>query len=151
MSLGASDVAKCILSLVDEDCGDTISNLKLQKLLYYCQGVYLAIYGTPLFNEHVCAWKHGPVVPLIWHEYKEFGARAIPSPSDAPWEDLSPEQEGVIREVFDVFGQFSAWKLRNMTHDEPPWRNASEGHRISHESMRDYFQTILESDDDEAE
>jgi uncharacterized phage-associated protein len=50
------------LKLSQPDIGDVISNLKLQKLLYYAQGFYLAIYGKALFEEDIVAWEHGPVV-----------------------------------------------------------------------------------------
>lgn len=49
----ALNVAKYLLSLVNQDNGDTISNLKLQKLLYYVQGYYLAYFNKPLFNEKI--------------------------------------------------------------------------------------------------
>jgi uncharacterized phage-associated protein len=50
-----------------------LSNLKLQKLLYYAQGHYLATAGQPLFDDRIQAWSHGPVVPTVYHEYKKFG------------------------------------------------------------------------------
>ena len=56
----AKDVAEYFLSRVDEDAGDSLSNLKIQKLAYYAQGYHLALHGTPLFNERIEAWQHGP-------------------------------------------------------------------------------------------
>ena len=56
------DVAAYILAKQDDDSGDLISNLKLQKLAYYAQGFCLAMHGRPLFPEAIKAWKHGPVV-----------------------------------------------------------------------------------------
>ena len=47
-------------------------------------------------------------------------------------------------EVYDVYGQFSAWKLRNMTHEEAPWKNAVQGQDISLTSMTEYFKTQLQ-------
>ena len=67
-------ITNYILSMSEEDVGDGISNLKLQKLLYYCQGTYLAIKGTPLFEHPIEAWEHGPVVPEVYHQYKEHGS-----------------------------------------------------------------------------
>jgi hypothetical protein len=49
----AHDVAKYFVSLVDEEAGDSITNLKLQKLLYYAQGAHLALYDGPLFPERI--------------------------------------------------------------------------------------------------
>jgi uncharacterized phage-associated protein len=56
----ACSVAKYFVSLVDEEAGDSISNLKLQKLLYYAQGAHLALHNTPLFPEAIEAWTRGP-------------------------------------------------------------------------------------------
>ena len=60
------DVARYILSRQDQNAGDTISNMKLQKLVYYAQGFALAITGKPLFQEDIEAWEHGPVAPALY-------------------------------------------------------------------------------------
>ena len=75
----AIEVARYFLSLTDEDAGELISNLKLQKLLYYAQGFHLVIYGEPLFPETIEAWAHGPVVTSVYHQYKEYGSEPIPA------------------------------------------------------------------------
>src|SRR5450631_518283 len=59
--LTARAVADYFLSLVDEEAGDSLSNLKLQKLVYYAQGFSLALTGKRLFDEAIEAWEHGPV------------------------------------------------------------------------------------------
>lgn len=74
----ARKVAKYFLSKVEEDIGDGISNLKLQKLVYYAQAYHLAMYGEPLFGERVEAWEHGPVVPELYREYKIYGPGTSP-------------------------------------------------------------------------
>src|SRR5262249_9440233 len=45
-------------------------DVKIHKLLYYCQGWHLARYGDPLFNEPVEAWANGPVVADLWRDEK---------------------------------------------------------------------------------
>ena len=78
----AVDVARWFIShnhvkaMLDE--ADDISNLKLQKLLYYAQGAVLAITGSPLFDDDIVAWEHGPVVPTVYHLYKHNGRNGIP-------------------------------------------------------------------------
>lgn len=142
------DVAAYFLAIQDLDAGEQISNLKLQKLCYYAQGFHLAIHGVPLFDERIYAWEHGPVVESLYHRYKEFGSMGIPVTDDVPTDGLTPEERGVIEEVSAVYGQFSGWKLRNMTHDEPPWIEGSKrGNRvISNAAMAEYFQTLLETE-----
>ena len=137
------DIAKYFLTNVNEDYGDNISNLKLQKLVYYAQGFYLALYDKPLFREQIKAWTHGPVVPALYKKYKDFGAGAIPIPQDMDFSIYDEQTKELLDDIFNVFGQFSAWKLRNMTHTEPPWKNVSTcvNNIISHKSMKEYFKT----------
>jgi uncharacterized phage-associated protein len=143
----AQSIAQYFLSLVDEEAGDSISNLKLQKLLYYAQGFHLAFYDTPLFPEAIKKWAHGPVVPQIYHEYKDYGANAIP-PVQIDLNDYTQNVRELLDEIYSVYGQFSALKLRSMTHNEPPWLKADDNEAISHESMKQFFKTLILDDDD---
>lgn len=139
-----NDVAKCFLFLDSESEGDGISNLKLQKLVYYAQGFYSAIFNKPLFENGIYAWTHGPVVPELYREYKEFGSNHIPVPTDFDISRLSDDEYGLINEVFEVFGQYSAWKLRNMTHEETPWLNHElQADEIPLPEIKDYFKTRI--------
>ena len=144
--LSAQRVADYFLTRVKEEEGDLISNLKLQKLLYYAQGFHLALFDDPLFPEPIEAWNHGPVVPEIYHRYKEFGSNALPQPEDFDSARYSGEVTGFLDEVYNVYGQFSAWKLRQMTHEEPPWKEAYAFRGvISLDSMKKFFKTQLVS------
>ncbi len=139
-----NDVAKCFLYLDDTNEGDGLSNLKLQKLVYYAQGFYSAIFGKALFSNDISAWTHGPVVQTLYHSYKKYGSNRIPIPTDFDPSSLEKEEFELIEEVFEVFGQYSAWKLRNMTHEESPWLN----HEVNAEiipltEITDYFKTRL--------
>ncbi|WP_257294897.1 Panacea domain-containing protein [Endozoicomonas sp. YOMI1] len=128
-----------------DDPGDLISNLKLQKLVYYAQGFSLAIFDRALFTNTIEAWQHGPVVQELYHRFKNFGSGAIETPDEFNPVSLSADEQGLLDEVYDVYGQFSAWKLRNMTHDEPPWKDAAKtGTYISPQSMAEYFKTQLQ-------
>ena len=117
------DVANYFLAQTDEEAGDLISNLKLQKLVYYAQGFHVAMFNMkPLFNEPLEAWTHGPVVVSLYHAYKSFGSGPIPRPKDFDPDVLTSEIRELLDEVYKVYGQYSAWKLRNLTHEEP-WCN----------------------------
>lgn len=142
-NLSAADVADYLLAQMCEECGDTISNLKLQKLLYYAQGFSLAETGKPLFPEPIKAWQHGPVVPSVYGNYKTHGSGSIPKPQGVSFDKFSEAERSLLDEVYKVFGQFSAWKLRNMTHEEPPWRTTPRDETIDHGKLRDYFKTRL--------
>lgn len=140
----AMQVAQYFLALQDEDAGDLISHMKLQKLLYYAQGLSLAMTGAPLFPERIAAWQHGPVVPDIYHAFKGWGGNPIPIEEG---DNRTIRDEGVIdflNEVYDVFGQYSAWKLRNMTHQEAPYQEAEDSQgEISQDSMQRFFRRYL--------
>ena len=146
--LTAQDVANYFLTLNDPEAGDSLSNLKLQKLCYYAQGFHLALYGLPLFSENIEAWQHGPVIESLYHIYKGYGSGAIPLPENVDLSIYSKNVRELLDEVYKVFGQFSAWKLRSLTHEETPWRDAFErgASTITHESMRDYFKTLVTSE-----
>lgn len=141
--LSCFDVARYFLAIVDEDAGDSLSNLKLQKLVYYAQGFHLAMYDAPLFSEVIRAWRHGPVVPEMYHAFKHFGAGPVKMAVDFDPEKYSPDVIGLLEEVWAVYGQFSALRLRNITHQEPPWANTPQGGTITHDVMKEYFKTQL--------
>lgn len=141
-----NEVAKYFLTLGDEEAGDLVSNLKLQKLCYYAQGFHLALFGKPLFEDSIEAWTHGPVVPELYHAYKQHGSGAIPMPQGFKVESINKDVRELLDEVYNTYGQFSAWKLRNMTHDEAPWVEAFgryPGAEISRSSMQDFFKTLV--------
>ncbi len=119
--------------------GENISNLKLQKLLYYAQGFHLAMNAAPLFIEEIRAWQHGPVVPQLYRKYREFGATALPTPEGFDPTEVDADAQEVIEEAYSVYGQYSAWGLRNLTHDELPWKDTPTNGVIAHEAMRRYF------------
>lgn len=124
----------------------SVSNLKLQKLLYYAQGHYLGRYGRPLFDDAIEAWAHGPVVPSVYHELKIFGNGAIEVDQvvgeNFDWDDFKDVEQHLMR-VWNTYGEYEAWALRNRTHREAPWKTTfDEGARglvISHRKMQDYF------------
>lgn len=122
----------------DEADADSISNLKLQKLLYYAQGCYLAITNKPLFDEEILAWKHGPVVYEVYQDYKKYGSYGIPD-DKLEIVDIDEYTENILNQVYDIFGQYSAWGLRNMTHQEKPWKETKQNDVIDLDLIKEYF------------
>lgn len=142
----AYDIA-CFLSLLNdsyEEYGDVMTNLKLQKLVYYVQGFHLALFNKPLFSDEIYAWQYGPVVPSLYNRLKKFGKSEVKIQSDEPLDDIFTEtQKKLMRDVFEQLGQFSAWKLMRMTHSESPWRETDINSVISHDKMSAFFKTKL--------
>lgn len=140
----AADVAKWFLSRNNVEAmiseAEDISNLKLQKLLYYAQGSVLAITGKPLFDDAIVAWEHGPVVVDVYHEYRGNGRNGIPfNDSLEPKEQYTQEESSILESVYEEFGQYSAWKLRNMTHKETPWLSTNKNEVIRLDVIKKYF------------
>lgn len=130
-------VADYILQLVPRHHGDLISNLKLQKLLYYCQGIHLGEYDKPMFENSIKRWYCGPVVERIFYKYD--GYESIPSPFPEQKVKLSHEKRTLITDVWEEFGQYSAWRLMESVKREPPWRDTILDEEITHYSMHKYF------------
>lgn len=146
MAHNVIDIANKIVCSTDTERGDTISNLKLQKLLYYMQGYWLAFFNKPLFNEDIIAWMYGPVVKEAYSYFKEYGSASIDvtKVNDPDIGDFSDEEWDLFNSVLIEYGQFSAVKLMDMTHNELPWRSTPINEVISHKLMKDFFETQVE-------
>lgn len=146
--IAAIEASKFLLTLDDPDDGDLTSNLKLQKLLYYSQGFHLALYNESLFPEPIEAWQHGPVCPVVYRHFKQYDGGAIPMPEGFDPSSIPEQARGVLKEVHRAYGQFSAWRLRELTHKEPPWANhyrpEARGIVIPIEEMKTFFDTLVD-------
>ncbi|HOX41197.1 MAG TPA: DUF4065 domain-containing protein [bacterium] len=121
------DVANFFIALANET-GDIITNLKLQKLVYYAQAWYLANYKKPLFDEDFEAWIHGPVIPDLYHKYKSFGYSPIETKIDfSSVENLDSTVKEFLAEVAKIYMTHGAYELEAMTHQEQPWIDARDG------------------------
>lgn len=146
MSYPVLEIAKKIIASTDSEKGEIISNLKLQKLLYYMQGFFIAVFDKPLFDSDIKAWQYGPVVEEMYYHFKEFGSGAISISSDENIIELLHDEELLFREVMEEFGQFSAIKLMQISHEERPWKkvfNENVGGVIPIELLKEYFKTQI--------
>jgi uncharacterized phage-associated protein len=123
----AKNVAELFLSWANKD-GDLITNLKMQKLLYYAQAWYLVNFkGNPLFDDVVEAWDLGPVIPNTYHLYKRFGYNAISYKSNNNEEKVfTHPQLAYLKEFYRKYIGFSAHELVNMSHNDAPWKETFE-------------------------
>lgn len=142
----ANLVAERIISLSHEK-HNPVSNLKLQKLIYYAQAWYLALHKKALFEADIEAWVHGPVVPAVFRNYKGYKWSSIP---DSGLHDTHPFSAH-LEDVWRVYGRFSAYDLERLTHSEGPWKEARHGlapdassnNVITKASMREYYSARL--------
>ena len=150
MMYNVQDIADKIILRTDTECGDIISNLKLQKLLYYLQGFHIAMYGTRLFEQDLEAWAYGPVVPEVFDRFKETRPYGIfLDPKKHSEIELTREQEDLFYDVVDDYGRFSAVELMRMTQGGLPWKAArgQDDIRISDKLMRKHFITLLDEEE----
>ena len=116
MAYNAIDIAKKIICKTDVEHGDTLSNLKLQKLLYYMQGFHLAFFDEPFFNESIEAWTYGPVVPVVFKEFKKYKKRSINPDNYHDDLVLTDDEQQMFDMVYSEYNRYSAVALMNMTH-----------------------------------
>jgi uncharacterized phage-associated protein len=143
----ANRVADAIISLSNENSLE-ITNLKLQKILYYAQAWHLVLRNGPLFGEDIEAWVHGPVVPCVFRRFKNLRWDPIPSPGSS---SESKTVSAHLTEVWRVYGKYDATELERRTHSETPWKEARRGlppdvashNVISHASMRKFYSSLL--------
>ena len=138
------DVAKYILIKQG-----TMTAMKLQKLVYYCQAWSLVWDEEPLFNEKIEAWANGPVVRELFHQHKGlFSVSGNDFNGDV--NSLSQKQKNTIDAILSYYGDKSSQWLSDLTHAEDPWRLARRGLddgdrgfvEISHSSMAEYYLSL---------
>jgi uncharacterized phage-associated protein len=145
---------------------EPITPLKLQKLIYFAHGWNLALRDCPLIDELVEAWEYGPVIPNVYHEFKEFGNRPITTLGTAfdilqdstipmgqrvifvtpqlPKED--GKTTGLLLKIKEVYGKYTGGQLSTMTHQPgTPWFATREkypnrkGVDIPDSDIKEYF------------
>lgn len=148
--ISAIDLAKYVVWYTDNQ-GVPITNLKLQKLLYYIQGAHLKKFGWVLFHDVIEAWDYGPVVRSVYIHYCGYGALNLrPNEGDEKLcDDISAESKQLIERVLDEKMHWTARKLIRTAVMEDPWKNHAEevakGERpiISMEEMALWFRGRL--------
>lgn len=139
--------------------GNFVTQMKLQKMVFFAHGYHLARYGERLIEEKFEAWKFGPVVPTIYHAFKSFGSRPITDkeykyhePVIFPLFKLDDKANDAIEYTWKVTKDLSALSLSNWTHKTgSPWRkvyNPSDWDiEIDNDLIKSYFTKLLSSPD----
>lgn len=123
------------------DNGIRISNLKLQKMLYFAQGESYRENNEPLFSSELQAWQHGPVSPIVYSEYCFYGASPIPNPDDV--QDLDECENKIIDSVIEKYGNMDVWDLVDLSHSQKPWKetynSSHNGNVIDNDLIKEQF------------
>lgn len=139
------DVANFFVDWANKSEEEHMTNLWLNKLLFFAQGQHLARYGTSLFDDIIEAWNFGPVVPSIYRKYKVCGRNPISGVDDSYTPNrFSRDEQLLLADVLREYGIYSASKLVTMTHQpNTPWSNAyveGKNNEITTEAMKAFFQ-----------
>lgn len=152
------DVARFIVNY-SIDIGRPVSNLKLQKLLYFVQASFIERTGKPCFEEPIVHWRHGPVVESVYQKYKAYGAENITDKEleylafsfdattmtfNASWtkynEDIFESSHlQLIKSIVQKYKEFSPWEMVDLTHKEKAWINTSRNDEITVEMIKRYY------------
>lgn len=145
----AIDVANFVIYLANEqvvgdgDEREGVTNLKLQKILYFVEAYCLSVKDRSIFNEPIVAWEYGPVVLDVYYAFKKNGSDLIFPDKDYKI-NLSEEDQDITKAVWEDFSKFSASRLVTMTHRHKPWIDAYQGGKtkgaeISREKIKEYY------------
>lgn len=118
-----------------------ISNLKLQKILYFIQAEFLVGMDKACFEDDIEAWNHGPVVSCVYFEYNVFGSTNIPDQGNDGFELISKQDKAHLDAIIDTASKYSAWGLEKITRQQKPWKNAYKRNNkvIKQEEIKEYF------------
>jgi len=142
----ALDIANYFLFKAQREDQELLSNLKLQKLVYYAQGLHLADQGEPLFSESIEAWQYGPVIPGLYFKFRDYGAGGIPASEDFDPSILDSNTKDFLDDIYEVFGQFSAIRLMDLTHEDQCWIDAGINGEITCDSMKKCLKKYLQDE-----
>lgn len=152
-------IANYILDYCDGR-GRRVTNLALQKLVYFCHVWALISRGEPLIRHKFEAWEFGPVLPYLYRSFKNFDRSPINSramqidPADGQQRvvgyDFDAETESLLKETVEFYSRLSAGSLVELSHAEGgPWHsvwnhagNVNPGMKIDDDSIVEFYSKV---------
>jgi len=124
--------------------GSPITHLKLQKMLYYSQGIAFGRCDKKLMEEKIVAWEHGPVIREVFNAYKGNEDRPLPENPKLYLAEIENNEDvlNILEEAMSLYGVYDAWFLREKTHNEKPWASTKRNEVISDELLISFFKGI---------
>lgn len=140
MIYSALDIAKYVITFCFGE-GNPISNLQLQKILYYIQGYSFALRDEEAFEEEILAWQYGPVIKGVYDFFSVYAAMPIENIFEIEIKEKKFEKMIQVITLDKMYRP--VWKLVEQTHNEAPWKYTTElfgmGSVIPKEYIRRYF------------
>ena len=145
--LNSIDVANFFIDLAKSDPYNDMTNIRVNKMLFFAQGWSLVKRGKPLFKEDFRAWQYGPVAQNVYFAFQPCGNQKIVDFSGKFDPDkFSAEEIELLLDVSREYDKYSTTKLVNMTHENgTPWRQVYQEQKnnvITKESIRKYFENL---------
>jgi uncharacterized phage-associated protein len=120
------EIANWILDFAEAK-GERLSNMALNKLIYFAYEYALTGYGRKLTDAKIEAWDHGPVFREVYSAFKKFGADPIKARAnryntrtnsvETVVPSLAPDDEALIIEALEPLIRVPAYILRELSHD----------------------------------
>lgn len=136
--------------------GKKITNLELQKLVYFLEAIYMVSTNEEyLFEEQFTAWNFGPVNLEIYNQYKNFGRIPIELEQEV---NINPINLKYIENLYDLFSEFNATQLVNLSHSKgSPWHTIYSKTKgaiprqaiISKSETKKWFSTLVKKENEE--
>lgn len=139
--------------------GMTLTQFQLIKLTFIAHGRYLAVTDKPLISDRIEAWKHGPVIPVLYQALKVYGDGPVPAfrycgtlaRSDARDEffrnAFSERERDVIKGVVTDYGDWTVSDLYRLCHERgSPWKTCHTGEygvEIPDRIIRQYYKSEM--------
>lgn len=142
------DVADFFIDSALNDPDDNMTNMRVNKMLFFAQGWSLAKRrGKPLFSDDFYAWDYGPVVPVIYHRFKVAGKGKIQDIDNKNYdENFSAEEAQLLIDVLRFYSKYSTGGLVDITHEiGSPWRKvykANMNNLIPKKEIQAYFEKL---------
>ena len=149
MSVSPEAIANEFIDLSKEERGHSVSNMKIQKLVYIAHGFYLGFYDKPLSNCAAETWQYGPVFPELYRKLKKYGADEISERIDTNDRIQTGSTEAkLIKTIWKTYGHHSASRLMASTHSEgTPWdvtsKKLGNSAEIPNSLIKEHFEEII--------
>ena len=128
-----ADARHVVNHLLDMAQDRPVTPLQMNKLVYYCHGWMLGIHHEPLIRQNVEAWRHGPVIRIVYQKLKQYRGDPIAGPIRDWWTrtnkpNFTEVQRGLMAEVWDAYGFYDGLQLSTLTHKNgTPWHSIWTG------------------------
>lgn len=143
-NLDVFQVAEYLIRFFEERM-DNLTHLKLQKLLYYAQGIGFGRFNCRLMTCSFLAWEHGPVVEEVYKKYKNHANNPLSGDENIKMAEIVKDEVvlNILKETISFYGIYSAWELRNKTHSEAPWLETERSKTIEEDKIINFFKKSL--------